>query len=218
MSESEYKYKLVNRSDEYFITDLNDNDIIFKTYIETDENIFIKYLKEFINTQFSKEDKLKAENYIIKFYIDQFDDNNQLYGYSDYNGKLIPFMNPAMMKHWELNKSKVITVNKVTSMDGGSRRKNRNNITGGYICPNLIPESQELFNIYNNGLSITTNDEFDLYLKYVEKYQKELELYYAIKRFDNFDLEQIKDIYLSIENNEKLKYFIDQYFPSMKKM
>jgi len=83
----------------------------------------------------------------------------------------------------------------------GFRKKNRKNITGGYENENenrygyscdLISDPKidtVLYDIYNNNRSVK-DYEYSLMLEYVEKYHKELELYYAI------------------ENNNKLKQFI----------
>lgn len=224
------QYKLLkddninNVQDSYFITDLNNNNIIFKSYVDSEDNIqkFIKNLKEFIKTKLSPEDIEIANKNIIRFYIDQFNDQNQIFSFD--GATIIPHMNIGMMIHWNLDNKQVIT------MEGGSRKKNRKNITGGnytggystgeYSCPNLIPDPEQdriLYDIYINKESIKTETEAGLMLEYVEKYHKELELYYAIKQFGKITLEQISQIFLSIEHDDKLKYFIKD-FSSLKKI
>ena len=199
-------------NDNYFITDLDNKYIIFKTVVNTDnEHIFIDKLKKLIETKFSKEDQTIAKNNLFSFFVNQTNnsDDNELYSYEYNKTSISILMNSSMMKNWSLDKDKIKEVDMDNNREDPMNRKDiyggsssnryardkhryRYRHTGGYSysysCNHLIPDDNDLLYIYNNNTSFETDDEINLMLKYVEKHEKELEIYYAIK--DNKQLEQ----------------------------
>jgi hypothetical protein len=195
-------------NDNYFITDLDNKYIIFKSVVTTDnEHIFIDKLKKLIDTKFSAEDQRIAKNNLISFFVNQTNnsDDNEFYSYEYNKTSIYPLMNSSMMKNWSLDNYETKEVDMDNKREDPMNRKDiyggsssnryardkhryRYRHTGGFLCHHLIPDDDDLLNIYNNNKPFKTEDEINLMLEYVDKHEKELEIYYAIK--DNKELEQ----------------------------
>jgi hypothetical protein len=220
-------------NDNYFITDSKNKYIIFKSLVtpENNEKKFIDKLKNLIDKKFSAEDQIIANNNLISFFVNQTDnpDDNELYSYEYNNTSISILMNPSMMKNWSLDnyETKIITMEDVNRQNllGGSssnryaRDRHRYRHTGGYEypCHHLIPDNNDLLYIYNNNEPFKTKDEINLMLEYVQKHQKELEIYYAIKEYIEKHQKEL-EIYYAIKKNEQLEQFLNKIpFSKLKK-
>jgi len=212
------EYKLIKDNnknpinDSFFITDVNNKYIIFKSVVtsennENNEQIFIEKLKKLIDTKFSEEDTKIAKNNLISFFINQTNnyDDNELISYKYNNTSISILMNSSMMKNWSLDNYNTREVNmdrKDFTGGSGSNQyaRNRHRYTGGGICQDLIPDNDELLDIYHNNKFFETIKQNRLMLEYLDIHQKELEIYYAIK------------------NDKKLEQFLNKIpFSSLRK-